>query len=71
MGKLLIYIGLIIVIIGILVEFTSFNLQWFGRLPGDIRINKPNIQFFMPITSMIIVSIGITILLWIYRQFFS
>lgn len=71
MGKLLIYIGLIIVIIGILVEFTSFNLQWFGRLPGDIRINKPNILFFMPITSMIIVSIGITILLWIYRQFFS
>lgn len=71
MGKLLIYIGLIIVIIGILVEFTSFNLQWFGRLPGDIHISKPNILFFMPITSMIIVSIGITILLWIYRQFFS
>ncbi|MDM1530586.1 DUF2905 domain-containing protein [Myroides odoratimimus] len=71
MGKTVIFIGCIIVIIGLLIQFTSFNLNWFGKLPGDIRIQRPGFSFFMPITSMIIVSVVGTGLLWLYRKFFS
>jgi len=71
MGKVIIYIGIILVIIGIIVSYTSFNLNWFGKLPGDIRINKPNFSFYMPITSMIVLSVVVSILIWIYRKLFS
>lgn len=71
MGKSIIFIGIIIVIIGLLMQFTSINFNWFGRLPGDIRIERPGFSFFMPITSMIIASVVISGLIWIYNRFFS
>ncbi|WP_010252211.1 DUF2905 domain-containing protein [Myroides injenensis] len=71
MGKTIIYIGIIVILVGLLIQFTSFNLNWFGKLPGDIRIERPGFSFFMPITSMIIVSIVVSGLIWIYNRFFS
>ncbi|MDR2221223.1 MAG: DUF2905 domain-containing protein [Flavobacteriaceae bacterium] len=71
MGKPIIFIGCLIVVIGLLVQFTSFNFNWFGKLPGDIHIQRPDFSFFMPITSMIIISIVSSGLLWIYRRFFN
>lgn len=70
LGKTLIIIGLIIVIAGIIVYFTGNKLGWFGNLPGDIRIEKENMKFFFPITTMIILSIVVSALLWIIRKFF-
>ncbi|MDM1362554.1 DUF2905 domain-containing protein [Myroides marinus] len=71
MGKPIIFIGCIVVVIGLLIQFTSFNLNWFGKLPGDIHIQRSGFSFFMPITSMIIISIVGSGLLWLYRRFFS
>lgn len=68
MGKIVIVIGIIIVIIGLLLQFTNFNFSWFGKLPGDIRIEKPGYSFYFPITSMILVSIVISIILWILKK---
>ncbi|MEC4117711.1 MULTISPECIES: DUF2905 domain-containing protein [Myroides] len=71
MGKSIIFIGIVIVIIGLIVQFTPFNFNWFGRLPGDIHVERPGFSFFMPISSMIILSIVISGLIWLYNRFFS
>jgi membrane protein implicated in regulation of membrane protease activity len=61
LSKSLIVLGIIILIIGLLLEYAPFLLNWFGKLPGDIRVKGENSLFFMPITSMIIFSIILSI----------
>jgi membrane protein implicated in regulation of membrane protease activity len=61
LSKSLIVLGIIILIIGLLLEYAPFLLNWFGKLPGDIRVKGENSLFFMPITSMIILSIVLSI----------
>ncbi|HLS71353.1 MAG TPA: DUF2905 domain-containing protein [Chitinophagaceae bacterium] len=68
MGKILIFIGALLLGIGLLLEFTSLNFSWFGNLPGDIRIEKPGFSFYMPITSMIILSIVLSGLFWLFKK---
>jgi hypothetical protein len=63
MGKLIIYIGIALVVIGLLVNYAPGVFKWFGRLPGDIHIKQDNGSIFIPITSMIIISILFTIIL--------
>ncbi|MFA5244016.1 MAG: DUF2905 domain-containing protein [Pedobacter sp.] len=61
-GKILIAAGIIIFFIGILIYFFHDKLSWIGNLPGDIRITRPGFSFYMPITSMILLSILISLL---------
>lgn len=61
-GKMLIAIGLIIVVIGALIVWAPKSLAWFGRLPGDIRIEREGFSFYFPITTMILVSIILSLL---------
>jgi hypothetical protein len=68
-GKVLIYIGLFMVIIGGLIHLLGGSFSWFGRLPGDIRIEKENFRFYFPITTMILISIIINLFLRIIRYF--
>ncbi len=74
MSKLLMYIGGIVFLIGLIVFIFENSgiklLNWFGNLPGDIKIEKDNFKFYFPITSMIIVSIVLTLLLKVLRKFF-
>lgn len=42
--------------------------SWLGRLPGDIRINRPNFHFYFPITTCLLASLVITVLLWLFRK---
>ena len=50
------------VVLGLLLDFSPKLFSWFGRLPGDIRIQGENSFFFFPITSMIVVSLVLTLL---------
>jgi hypothetical protein len=68
-GKYLIFFGLLAVAAGILIYFFHDKLHWIGRLPGDIRIEKENVRFYFPITTMILLSILLTILFRILRKF--
>lgn len=61
-GNLLIKIGLIFVVFGIILNYAPTLISWFGKLPGDIRIEDENKWVFIPITSMVIVSIILTII---------
>lgn len=71
MGKILIVAGALILAVGLLLEFTNIDFSWFGKLPGDIRIEKPGMSFYFPITSMILISILISGVFWVIRKFKS
>lgn len=65
-GLVLVAVGLGIVLLGLLVW--SGALSWFGRLPGDIRIERDNLRVYVPITSMILVSLVLTLLINLVRR---
>lgn len=67
--KLIIIIGALIILIGLLWPYIS-KIPLF-RLPGDIVVDKPNFKLFIPITSMILISILLTLFFWIIRKFFN
>lgn len=71
MSKTLITIGIILIIIGLLLKFTPWLLSWFGKLPGDIFIDRENLKIFFPITSSVIISILLTVILNIIKRFFN
>jgi hypothetical protein len=66
-GFLIIFLGLGIVLVGLLV--LTGGLGWFGRLPGDIRIEGEHTRVYIPITSMLLVSLALTLLLNLARRF--
>jgi uncharacterized membrane protein len=68
LGKILIITGIILVIAGLIIYFAGDRLNWLGRLPGDIRIEKGNTRIFFPITTMIIISILLSVIMWIIRK---
>ena len=61
-GKLLITIGIIIVFLGLTINYAPSLINWMGKLPGDIRIEDENKSLFIPITSSIVISIILTII---------
>lgn len=66
MSRTLIIIGLIVVAVGVLWPWLS-KLP-LGRLPGDIVIERENFRFYFPITTMIIVSVVVSVVLWLFRK---
>lgn len=54
--------GLLVVAIGLVVGYAPWLVNWFGRLPGDIRIEGEHGRTFIPITSMIVVSVVLSLL---------
>lgn len=67
-GLLIIGVGLAIALVGVLV--TTGALGWFGRLPGDIRIERESVRVYVPVTSMLIASVVLTALLALLRRLF-
>jgi hypothetical protein len=61
-GKLLIIIGIAIAVIGLALTYLPGLFGWFGKLPGDIRIERDKTFIFIPITSMIVISLALTLL---------
>ena len=60
--KLIIITGLILVVIGIALLYFPKVFNWFGNLPGDIKIERENSRLFIPIGSMILISVVLTII---------
>ena len=69
-GKMILVVGLLLVVVGIVVYFAGDKLNWLGKLPGDIRVEKENFRFYAPITTMIIISVVVSLLIWIFQKFF-
>ena len=67
-GLPVIVIGICVVIAGLLIY--SGALAWFGRLPGDIRVERESVRLFIPITSMLLLSLVLSLLMYLLRRFF-
>jgi len=63
LGNVLMLIGVGILVLGALVRFAPGLFSWFGDLPGDIDIQRENSRVFIPITSMIVVSVVLTVVI--------
>jgi hypothetical protein len=69
-GKILIVAGMILVIAGLIVYFAGNKLSWFGHLPGDINIVRENVRIFIPVTTMILISVVFSLIMYLIRKFF-
>lgn len=69
LAAVLFFAGLALIVLGALVW--SGALAWFGRLPGDLRIERPGVRVYIPITSMVLISVLLTLLLSLARRFWS
>ncbi len=66
MQKILIIVGLAILAAGLLWPWLA-KLP-LGRLPGDIVIDRENFHFYFPITTMILLSVVLSLVLWLFRK---
>jgi hypothetical protein len=67
LGKTLVIIGLLVAVAGALL-WSGVGRGWLGRLPGDIHYTKGNTSFYFPIMTSILLSLLLTVLLWLLRK---
>jgi hypothetical protein len=67
LGRILIIVGLLVAGIGLFL-FLGGKLNFLGRLPGDIRIERENFSFFFPLGTCLLISALLSLILWIYRR---
>lgn len=67
LGRSLIVLGLIIAALGVVLTFAG-KLPWLGRLPGDIYVKRDNFTFYFPLATSIVVSIILSLILWLMRK---
>jgi hypothetical protein len=67
-GKYILLAGVILVVLGILVYFFSDKLQWLGKLPGDIRIEKENTRIYFPWVTMLLLSLLLNGIIYLIRK---
>lgn len=63
---LLMGLGVALVVAGLLVW--SGALSWFGRLPGDLRIERPQVRVYVPLTSMLLVSLVLSLVMALIKR---
>ncbi len=68
LGLLIIFLGALLIIAGALIWAGAFS--WFGRLPGDVHIESGDVSIFIPITSMLLISIVLSLLLSVINKLF-
>ena len=66
-GPLIVVAGVVIVLLGLLVW--SGALSWFGRLPGDIRIERDRVHVYIPLVSMLLLSVVLSLILYLINRF--
>jgi hypothetical protein len=67
MGKFLIISGIILVVAGLVIQFSD-KIPYLGKLPGDIRIERENFTFYFPVVSCILISILVSIILFVISK---
>ena len=66
-GRMLIIAGLVLLAAGLVVSLLP-RFPWLGRLPGDILIRRENFSFFMPLTTSLLLSLVVSLLIWLLRR---
>lgn len=70
-GKYIFFVGIFLVIIGVALWLFGDKLSWLGNLPGDIKIKRDNFSFYFPVTTMILLSVLLSFLIWLVRKLFN
>ena len=65
-GKFLVLIGVVLVIVGALL-WLGFG-KWLGKLPGDVHYTRGEFSFHFPIVTCVVLSIVLTIILWLFQR---
>ena len=69
-AKLLITLGIVLIISGLIWQFGGKHFSFaFGKLPGDIAVQRGNMRFYFPIMSCVLLSLGFSLILYIIRLF--
>lgn len=68
MSRWLIILGIILILLGL--AWPLIQKIGLGRLPGDLVVNKPNLKFYFPLTTSLILSLILTGLIWLIQKFF-
>jgi len=66
-GKTLIYIGIVLIIVGIVFS-ASGKIPWLGNLPGDIYIQRGRFTFYFPLATCLLISVIITLVVYLFRR---
>ena len=67
LGKGLIVMGAVLLVVGLLMLFAD-RIPWLGKLPGDFVIKRDNLTIYIPITTMLIISVILTIVLNLFGR---
>ena len=68
LGKSLVVFGVILALVGVVLMFSD-KIPFLGKLPGDIHIKRDNFEFWFPITSSIVLSVLLSLILWVISYF--
>jgi len=67
LGKFLVAAGLLLAVVGALL-WSGLGRGWLGRLPGDLHYTRGNFSFYFPVVTCLLVSLLLTLLLWLLRK---
>jgi len=67
MGKLLIIVGIVCIIVGLFITYGP-KIPFLGKLPGDIVVERENFKFYFPLATCIIISIVLSLLMFLYNR---
>jgi hypothetical protein len=67
LGKTLIILGLVLTALGLLLTFAG-KIPFLGKLPGDLRIERENFSFYFPLGTCLLLSLILSLLLWLFRR---
>lgn len=68
LGRFLVVTGLVLAGLGVLLMFSD-RIPLVGKLPGDIHVKRDNFQFYFPLTSSILVSVVLSLVVWLVSYF--
>jgi hypothetical protein len=68
-GKLIFGIGIILVVVGLGFWLFADKLGWVGNLPGDIKIERPGFSLYFPVATMLLISFGLSLVMWLIGKF--
>lgn len=66
-GKALIFTGVVLIVLGIIFSVGG-KIPWLGQLPGDIYVKKGNFTFYFPVVTCLVLSLLLTLVLYIFRR---